>query len=183
MTVESPSSDSESTEMLKSLSREEGARVDRVPGVRTILVVLSAKGMSFDVEALRQKILLSYPDGMVSYMTPNGKALGTPVPQRVDLLIDFIGPRERQKLFLAKKLRSMARVAVGRNAGMFRRRIYDRIFDEKTANSLPSDLIERERVIQRALLHLAGVAVVQYGDTLPDRGKTIARELPPMQKI
>lgn len=183
MNSQNAPSDPESAEMLSHLGREEAARTNRVPGVRTVLVVLSAKAMSFDIEALRQKILLSYPDGMVSYMTPLGKPLGPPVPQRVDLLIDFVGPRERQRLFLAKKLRSMARVAVGRNSGVFRKRIYDRIYDEKTVSGLPSDLIERERFIQRELLRMAGVAVVPYGDTLPDRGKSIARELPPMQKI
>ena len=179
-------SDTQSQEFLKNLSLEEQIRTAKVPGVRTTLVVLSSRGMGFDIESLRQKILLSYPDSTVFFLTPIGKPVGSLAPARVDLMIDLIGPSQRQKWFLAKKLRGMSRVAVGRNAGLFRKRIYDRVFDEKEgpeAAGLPEDLLEKERFVQRRVLNLAGVPVVQYGDTLPDRGKTIARELPPMQKI
>jgi hypothetical protein len=75
-------------------------------------------------------------------------------------------------------------VAVGRNAGLFRRRIYDKVFDEKAQMAkLPRDVLDRERHVQREVLALAGVALKQAGDTLPDRGQTIALGLPPLMKL
>jgi hypothetical protein len=176
--------DTESETFLSTLSQEELVKVHRIPGVRTVLVVLSAKGMVFDLEALRQKILLSYPDSTVFFLTTLGKPVGPPPPRQVDLLIDFTGPGQRQGWFFARKLRRMARAAVGRNAGLFRKRIYDKIYDEKAPDSkLSADVLERERQVQRRILNLSGVAFVQYGDTPPDRGKSIALELPPMQRL
>jgi hypothetical protein len=176
--------DSESTHFLSTLMSEEQVKAHRIPGVRTVLIVLSAAGMVYDIESLRQKILLSYPDSTVFFLTTLGKPIGSPPPRQVDLLIDFTGPRQRQGWFFARKLRRMARAAVGRNAGLFRKRIYDKIYDEKAPNSsLPSDVLERERQVQKRILNLSGVAFVQYGDTPPDRGKSIALELPPMQRL
>ena len=87
-------------------------------------------------------------------------------------MIDLTGPRQRQALFFAKKMRGFSRFAVGRNAGFFRKRIYDRIFDEKAKqDTIPTELLERERTIQREVLALAGVAFVPMGDLPPDRGK------------
>lgn len=78
----------------------------------------------------------------------------------------------------------MARVAIGRDAGFFRKRIYDRIFDEKAeAAKLSPDLMERERQVQRQVLGLAGVALVQAGDTPSDQSSTIALGLPPMARF
>lgn len=178
--------DSESTHFLSTLMSEEQVKAHRIPGVRTVLVVLSAAGMVYDIESLRQKILLSYPDSTVFFLTTLGKPIGSQPPRQLDLLIDFTGPGQRQGWFFARKLRRMARAAVGRNAGLFRKRIYDKIYDEKASNSgasLSKDVLERERQVQKRILNLSGVAFVQYGDTPPDRGKSIALELPPMQRL
>jgi hypothetical protein len=140
--------------------------------------------MVLDIEAIRQKVLLTYPDSAVFFLTTRGRPMGAEVPDAVDLLIDFTGPRQRQGWFFAKGVRRKARVAVGRNAGLFRSRIYDRVFDEKVKGvTLPHDLLARERMVQRKVLELAGVAVAQQGEALADRGKTIALDLPPMRHI
>ena len=153
-----------------------------VKGVRFVLVVLSAGGMVYDIEALRQKIELSYPDAAVFFLTTQGKPIGPVAPRQVDLLIDFTGPSQRQGFFYALKLKRMARIAVGRNVGLFRRRIYDRIFDEiKEKDQVPIELLQRERFVQKKILSLAGVAFIQAGETPPDRGKSIALELPAMK--
>jgi hypothetical protein len=176
--------DAESEAFLSLLAEQERVRSNRVPGVRTVLVMLSARGMVYDTEALRQKILLSYPDAAVFFRTTQAKPVGAAAPQQVDLLIDFTGPGQRQGLLYAKKLRRMARVTVGRNAGLFRKRIFDRVFDEKSPQTqLPDDLLERERLVQKQVLGLAGVALAQSGDTPPDRSQTIALELPSMTRI
>ncbi len=182
--VSDVSSDAETQAYLAQIASQERIRANKVAGVRTVLVVLSAAGMVFDIEALRQKILLTYPDAAIFFQTTDGKAIGATVPQQVDLLIDFTGPGQRQGLFHARKLRGMARIAVGRNAGLFRKKIYDRVFDEKAQKaSNPDQPLKGERVIQRAVLELAGIALVQAGDSLPDRGKTIALELPPFARL
>jgi hypothetical protein len=179
-----PELDPETEQSLKVLGREEQARAHRVPGVRTVLLVLSGKGMAYDLEALRQKVLLSYPDSTVFFLTPSGKPVGARVPHQVDLVVDFIGPGTRERFLLAKKLRSMARIAVGRNAGLLRRRTYDRVFDEKAeAAKLPADLLDRERWVQHTLLNLAGIAVVPYGETPADLSHSIALSLPPLKDI
>ena len=176
--------DQESQGYLSVLAEQERIRANRVPGVRTVLVVLSSAGVVYDMEALRQKILLAYPDAVIFFMTTLGKPVGAACPYEVDLLIDFTGPGQRQGWFFAKKLRRLARVAVGRNAGLFRKSIYDRIFDEKANSSrLPAESLARERLVQRQVMSLAGVALAQSGETLPDRGKTIALDLPPMGRL
>src|SRR4051812_30976349 len=81
--------DSESSAFLAGLMTEELVKAHRIPGVRTVLVVLSSSGMVFDFESLRQKILLSYPDSTVFFLTTLGKPIGSPPPRQVDLLIDF----------------------------------------------------------------------------------------------
>ena len=175
--------DGESAQFLSLMGEGEKVRTNRIPGVKIVLVVLSSRGMVFDIEALRQKILLAYPEAAVFFHTTQGKPIGSPCPQQVDLLIDLTGPGQRQGLFHAKKFRRMARVAVGRNAGLFRKRIYDRVFDEKGAHaSLPEEMLARERVVQKLVLSLAGVAFVQTGAALPDRGKSIALDLPPLNR-
>jgi hypothetical protein len=176
--------DAESDHLLASMAELEQTRTHRVPGVRTVQVVLSSAGMVFDVEALRQKILLSYPDAAVFFLTTDGKPIGAAAPSQVDLLVDFTGPGERQGFLYAKKLRRRARVTVGRNAGWFRKKIYDRVYDEKTKMSeLPREVLARERIVQKAVLELAGVAFVPAGDTAPDRGKITPMELPPFAKL
>lgn len=162
---------------LKALEEAERLQANRVADVRTILVVMSAAGMVFDIDSIRQKVLLAYPGAAVFFMATSGKSLGARVPSGVDLLIDFTGPRQRQPWLMARKLRRMARVAIGRNAGLFRKRIYDRIFDEKTQN-LSKDLLDRERFVQKQVLALAGIALAPTGAPTPDRAKLIALELP-----
>jgi hypothetical protein len=175
--------DHQSELFLDILSRQDQVKTSRVAGVRTVLVVLSSRGMVFDMESLRQKVLLAYPEAAVFFRTTSGKSVGVAAPNRVDLLIDLTGPGQRQGWFYSRKLRSISRVAAGRNAGLFRKRIYDRVFDEKKATGLPADLLERERLVQRKVLESAGVAVAQMGDTLPDRGKSIALDLPPLKRL
>jgi hypothetical protein len=175
--------DRESEACLTQIVEQDSILANRVNGVKFVLVVLSSRGMVYDMEALRQKIVLSYPDVAVFFQTTDGKPIGPASPERIDLLIDFTGPGQRQGWFYSKKLRKMARVAVGRNAGLFRKKIYDRIFDEKAQQSIPQEVLEQERFVQKKVLNLAGVAFIQAGDTTPDRGKSIALELPPMRRL
>ncbi|MBI2712792.1 MAG: hypothetical protein HYX41_08070 [Bdellovibrio sp.] len=175
--------DPESQACLSQMTKQEAILGNRVSGVKFVLIVLSARGIVFDQEALRQKVMLSYPDAAVFFQTTYGQAVGLEAPSRVDLLIDFTGPGQRQRWFFSRSLRKKARFAVGRNAGMFRRRIYDRIFDESVESGIPTELLERERYVQKKVLSLAGVAMVPAGETPPDRGKTIALELPRMKKL
>jgi hypothetical protein len=176
--------DGESEILLKQMTAQDGVKTHRVAGVRTVLVVLSSKGMVFDIHALRHEIHMAYPDATVFMRTTSGKTIGAQAPSYVDLLIDLTGPGQRQGLFYAKKLRRGARTAVGRNAGLFRKRIYDRIYDEDAHRPLPNvDVLTNERRVQREVLELAGVALAQTGETHPDLGKTIALGLPPMQHI
>ncbi len=171
--------DPETQSLVESLAQLEAIRAKRVAGVRTVLVVLSSRGMVFDLDSIRQKVLLTYPDAAVFFQTTHGNPMGMSPPHHLDLLIDFTGPGERQGLFAAKKLRRMTRVAVGRNAGLFRRRIYDRVYDEKTkGRELPRDLLERERFVQKEVLALAGIPLALQGELLPDRADSIALELP-----
>ncbi|MBC7692077.1 MAG: hypothetical protein H7222_09925 [Methylotenera sp.] len=175
--------DAQSEGFLNLLSQEQLVRTHKVPGVKSVLVVLSSRGMVFDTESLRQKVLLTYPEAKVYFLTTIGKAIGTPVPKQVDLLIDFTGPGQRQGWFYARKLRSMARVAIGRNAGLFRAKIYDQCFDDKAKlKDLPRDLLGRERLVQKQVLAMAGIPMAQHGDLTPDTGKTIALDLPSLKR-
>jgi len=71
---------------------------------------------------------------------------------------------------------------VGRNAGIFRKRIYDRIFDEKTTNiPLPVQRFDREAIIQKEVLLLAGISTMPISTATPNREKKIALDLPPMK--
>jgi hypothetical protein len=175
--------DEVSERCLNQMVEQEKVLARRLPEVKFILLVLSARGMVFDIEALRQKILLSYPEAAVFFQNTMGKPIGLEPPRKVDLLIDFTGPGQRQGWLHARKLRRMARVAVGRNAGLFRRKIYDRVFDEVLNKSeVPQEMLQKERFVQRRVLNLAGIAIFQTGETPPDRGKTIALELPGMSR-
>jgi hypothetical protein len=180
-----PSSlDPESKAFFERMAEYQKVRANKVNGVKTVLIVISARGMVFDIESLRQKVILSYPEAAVFFRTTLGKPIGALAPERVDLLIDFTGPGQRQGLFYARKLRKTARFAVGRNAGLFRKKLFDRVFDEKAqAASLPVDMLKRERLVQRHILELAGVAFVPMGDVPPDRGKVTPLELPPLARV
>ncbi len=178
------SMDQESVNCLAQMAAQEKVFLNRIPDVKFVLVILSARGMAFDLEALRQKITLAYPEAAVFFQTTEGKSVGLETPSHVDLVVDFTGPGQRQSLCYAKKLRKMGKFVVGRNAGFFRKRIYDRIFDEKIeAAEVPREMLQRERFVQKKVMNLAGVAFVQTSETPPDRGKTIALELPGMLKL
>ncbi|MGK5082373.1 hypothetical protein WDW37_03630 [Bdellovibrionota bacterium FG-1] len=169
---------------LAHLAEQERSQPNRIPGVRTVVVVLSAAGIVFDIESLRQKILRSYLDSAVFFVTTQGQSIGAVHPPQVDLVIDLTGPGQRQSLLYAKRLARMARLTVGRNAGLLRKKIYDRVFDEKARNSeLPKDGLERERVVQKAVLELAGVFFAPTGDTPLDRGKITPLELAPYTRL
>jgi hypothetical protein len=142
--------------------------------------------MVFDREALRQQILLAYPEAMLFFETAVGQSMGLVAPEKIDLLVDFTGPGQRQGFFHAKKLKSRSRVAVGRMSGYFRKRVYDRLFNELgTENGLssevPQELLERERFVQKKVLALAGIGFIQAGQTPADRSHSIALELPGMK--
>ncbi|MGZ3689488.1 MAG: hypothetical protein ACXWP5_01890 [Bdellovibrionota bacterium] len=176
--------DQESEGFFRQMGGQEKVIDHRVPGVRLVLVVLSAKAMVFDMDSLRQKIVIAYPDAAVFFQTTMGKPIGPLAPKHVDLLIDLTGPGTRQGLFAARRLRKLARVTVGRNAGLFRKKIYDRVFDESAeGGNLPTDVLESEREVQKRVLALAGVFFTQQGDPGADRGKSIALELPAMQRL
>ncbi|MBL7715245.1 MAG: hypothetical protein JNL01_07220 [Bdellovibrionales bacterium] len=175
--------DAQTENLLKLLEEQEAIRKNKLPSVRTVLAVLSSKGVVFDTDALKQKIVMTYPDATVFFLTTTGQAIGPKAPGKVDLLVDFTSPRSRQGWFYARKLRRMAKFAVGRNAGLFRKSIYNRIVDEKKMADLPSDLLDRERLVQRKVLELVGITIAQKGETGPDLGQSIALDLPPMARL
>lgn len=175
--------DSESNSTLHHLQEAEQVRQNRVDHVKTILVILSGRAVVFDDASLRHEITLTYPDAKIYFMTTEAYALGEKMPSsaKIDLLIDFTGPGHRHKWLWARKLRSQARVCVGRPAGMFREHIYDRLSTELKRKDLPRDVLDRERLIQREVLALAGVPLSQKGNSGADLGKTIASRLPPLR--
>lgn len=178
--------DLETQTLLNQIHEQERVKKNRLAGVRTVLVVLSSQGMVYDVHALRHAVRMAYSDSAVFFRTTWGVSVGAASPAHVDLLIDLTGPGQRAPFFYARKLRRAAKTAVGRNAGWFgvRKRIYDRIYDEKANKpSLPTEVMGRERVVQKLVLELAGVPLAWTGETHADRGKTIALSLPPMQKL
>ena len=174
--------DLESDHSLSAIHVADSIRKNKVPNVRTVLIVLSVRGMALDVASLKQKVQLAYPGTEVYFMTTLGKYLGNSAPTSVDLLIDLSGPGTRQGLFFARRLRRRARVAVGRASSTFRKGAYDRVVEE-TFNSSKQDILIHEREVQRKVLASAGVAVIQAGDTHADRGKITPMELPPFKRL
>ena len=173
----------DSKSYLAQLDDREKTKVNRIPGVQKVLIILSSTGLVFDSESLRQSVLLAYPEAAVFFRTTSGKALGVEAPKQVDLLIDLTGPGQRSPFFYAYSLKKMSRFSVGRNAGLFRARIYDRVFDEKPLlPKLPKIVLNRERIVQREVLALAGIATVPMGHATLDRGKEIALDLPPLSR-
>jgi hypothetical protein len=175
--------DLESTSSLHQLQEEEQVRKSKVDHVRTILVVLSGRAIVYDDASLRQKISLTYPEAKIYFMTTKAYALGEKLPAsaKIDLLIDFTGPGDRHKWLWARQLRSRSRVCVGRPAGLFREHIYDRLSTELKIKNLPHDVLERERLVQREVLALAGVPISHKGNSGTDLGKSIASRLPPLR--
>jgi hypothetical protein len=176
--------DQETQQSLAQMASAEKIKALKVAGVKTVLVVLSSKGMVYDLDAFRHQILQAYPDGVVFFRNTTGKPLGPTSPDRVDLVLDFTGPGQRQGLCYAMRLRKNSRMIVGRNAGFFRKRLYDRIFDEKTnLDRIPAEMLDRERFVQKEVMRLAGIAFAPTGETPQDLGKTVPLDLPPMQKL
>lgn len=171
--------DEESKELLRRIEQTELARARRIAGVRSVLIVLPSFGLVFDADSIRRKILHSYPDATVFFLNTNGTALGAPPPENVDLLIDLTGPGHRQALGLARKLRRMSRVAVGRKTGLLKSRIYDSIYDESAEDPHLTPAM-KELCIQKKVFGLAGVVISLSGDPLPDKSAMIPRELPPL---
>jgi hypothetical protein len=151
--------------------------------VQSVLVVLSSRGLSFDMPSLRSLISHAYPGAAVFFISTNGDAVGVEGPNRVDLVIDLTEPGAFQSMFFAPKMRSRGSKVVGRNAGwFFRRSKYDRVYDEKADLDRPKDFLDSERWAQRKVLELAGVPVIRQGGVTQDRSKDIALELPPMRQ-
>lgn len=176
--------DFETHHALETLGSEHKIRAQKVPGVKSVLVVLSTRALAYDMDSLRQKILMTYRDSAVFFLTPIGKSVGAVAPKQVDLVIDLTGPGQRQRWGLSRSLRSRGRVVIGRNAGWFghRKASYDRIFDEFAPGvNVPTELLERERWVQRQVLGLAGIPLSTHGEVRADRGKVIALELPRMK--
>ena len=143
-------------------------------GVKSVLVVLSSKAMSFDQGGLRNLITHSYPGSAVFFISTSGDPVGVAGPEQVDLVIDFTAPGSRQSPWFASRMRSRGRHVVGRKAGWFYRASrYDRVYDEKRDASTPSDYLESEAHAQKTLLAIAGVAWVRHGGTTPDLSKDI----------
>ncbi|MBC7397403.1 MAG: hypothetical protein H7333_08165 [Bdellovibrionales bacterium] len=148
--------------------------------VKSVLVVLSSRAMLFDPSGLRNLISHAYPGAAVFFISTSGDPVGVEGPRNVDLILDFTEPGARQGFWFAFRLRGRGTHVVGRSGAYFRKR-YDRLLNEKTDDSLPKDYLERERIIQRKMLELAGIQVVKQGGLTQDRSKDIASQLPPLQ--
>lgn len=173
----------DSTENLLSiLAKAEQIRKNRIENVTNVLVVLPARALAFDRDALQEKINATYSTANVYFVSTLGHPVGRVMPTDLDLVIDFTGPGHRHKWFFARKLRSKARFLVGRNAGFFRAYIYDRIFNEFKEPNIPNDTLEREKYVQRQVLELAGVPISQRGQVNQDLSKKIAADLPRLKK-
>ncbi|MBC7387229.1 MAG: hypothetical protein H7301_13840 [Cryobacterium sp.] len=164
------------TSPLTQLLQDEEIRQNRVENVRTILVVLSGRSVVYDDASLRQKIQMTYPEAKIYFVTTDAKPFGEKMSAsaKIDLLIDFTGVGHGHKWFFARRMRSRARVCVGRNAGFFRAHIYDRVIADEHYVEVGQDVISRERIIQREVLAEAGVPLSHQGDLGRDLGKTIA---------
>lgn len=154
----------------------------KFPNVKFILFILSSRGMAYDVEGLRQRALLSYPDSVVFFQTSLQKPVGPSAPEEVDLVVDLTGSSERQGFWFGRRVRKMARYAVGRKTGFWRKRLYDRLYDESFPE-VPQELLQKERFVQKRVLELAGISLAETGEALPDKGKTYALELPALQRL
>ena len=178
----SKQNDHESAFYLDFLQTKEQIEKNRIPNVKSVLVVFPSKGLAFDAEGLRSMIIREYPGAEVFFLSTSGKPWKSPqIPNTVDLTIDFTGEGQMQNWFFARRMRSRSKFIVGRNKGLFRKRLYDRIFDEKKIK-ISTDMLDRERLAQKEVLALAGIAVVPVAGTTADRSKMIALDLPPLQR-
>lgn len=170
--------DPETEQSLSQLTIDPKILANRVPGVQSVLFVLSSRGMVFDLSSLRHKTQAAYPGAKVYFATQSGHPIGEDAPSKVDLLVDFTGPRERQGVFIARRWRRQGRVVIGRHSGFFRTGLYDKIFEEIKSGVVPHEQMDRERFVQRTLLEMAGIAILPVGDAHQDRGKITPLTLP-----
>jgi len=148
-------------------------------GVKSVLVVLSSRAMTFDQAALRNHIHHAYPGAAVFFVSVSGDPVGMKAPSRVDLVVDFSEPGARQSLWFAHRMRSQGRHVVGRKTGLFYRQArYDRVYDGRADTLAPGDFIESERHAQKKVLELAGIPVSRQGGLTRDLGKEIGASLP-----
>jgi len=168
---------------LERLSYETQILKKRMTGIKTVLVVLSARALAFDRDSLRAKIINAYPGSKVYFVSTLAIPIGETAPEFIDLVIDFTGPGQRHKWFFARKLRARAKHLIGRNAGFFRAYSYDQVFDESNEPGVPTDPVHRERFVQTAMLERIGVPVTQRGTLLQDVSHDIALELPRFKKV
>ena len=173
--------DPDSQNSLRHLEELNRVRKTVIPSVNSILIILSAKGMVYDREVIRLKIKMAYPTAAVFFWSTDGSPIGEKCPSKVDLAFDLTGPGQRQSLFFAYRVKSTARFVVGRKAGFFRKRIYDRVFEEaKVSQNALVDPFEAEKKTQTEVFSLAGIALGATAGPGPDLGKKIALKLPPL---
>ncbi len=155
----------------------------RYDNVKTILVVLSSHGLVLDLEALRQAILFAYCDSVIFFQSTSGAAMGAKAPKQIDLVIDFVGRKQKQKHFFVRKLKKKARFIVGRNNGLYRKYFYSRIYSEKACDINKSEsILDYELYVQKCVLALAGVALVPNAPALEPPTLISDSELYPWQK-
>ena len=149
--------------------------------IKSVLVVLSSKAMTFDPSALRNLISHAYPGAAVFFISVSGDPVGVAAPHKIDLVIDFTEPKARQSFWFPRRMRSRGRFVVGRKVGFRRSFRYDRVFDVSADPGVPRDYLDAERWAQRKVLELAGVPIKRHGGVTEDLSKEIAQTLPPLQ--
>jgi len=124
--------------------------------ISLVRVILPKKGIVYSLDVLREKILFSYPDSMSFFQEATGQVIGVRGPRYVDLGIDLTGWSDPQSFLSVFRFRKEARLIVGRNIGFWRKRFYDRVFDENQLY-VPKDSPEWEIQAQMGVLRLAGI--------------------------
>ena|SRR6185503_3441957 len=128
--------------------------------VSLVRVVLPRRRVVYSLDILREKILSSYPDSVSFFQEATGRMIGDRGPRYVDLGIDLTGSDDPQSFLFLFRFRREARLIVGRNVGFWRKRFYDRVFDENQLH-MPKDSPEWEVQAQMGVLRLAGIDEVQ----------------------
>jgi hypothetical protein len=141
--------------------------------VHSVLVVLSTV-IIWDVSALQFHISQSYPQSGVFFVNTSGKPYGPAAPQNIDLLIDFTSPTDRQSFLMPRKWRRMARFAVGRKKGVYRKKTYDQIVEEPDNIQ---DWLEREAKAHSLVLQAAGVRLLKTGQLNLDMSAVLPEAL------
>lgn len=131
-------------------------------------IVLSGRGMVFDIEALRHSVRLCHPEAVVFFFSSLGKLQGGGRPPRkMDLLIDLTAPGQRERLGGALGWRFYAKRVVGRRHGWLRGLLYDEVHPEAASQKeFRGSFLPLEREMQEAVLRLAGIPPAQSGELL-----------------